>query len=207
MMINYYIAKLLRKLMNPKAIKNSDIHKSSKICYGCNIINTSIDRYSYVGDDTNILNTEIGAFSSIASNVNIGGSSHPICWVSTSPAFCKGTNVLRKNFFEHDFVSTSRTMIGNDVWIGNGAFIKAGVTIGDGAIIGMGAVVTKEVEPYAIVAGNPAKVIRYRFHKELISSLLESKWWTLDEERLLFYAKYFNKPEEFISQMQGSVNT
>ncbi|WP_370976719.1 CatB-related O-acetyltransferase [Enterobacter roggenkampii] len=75
-------------------------------------------------------------------------------------------------------------IIGNDVWIGDGAFIKNGVTIGDGAIIGAKAVVTKNIPPYAIVAGIPAEVIGYRFDEKTICSLLESKWWNLPDDTI-----------------------
>ena len=71
--------------------------------------------------------------------------------------------------------------IGNDVWIGDGAFIKNGVTIGDGAIIGARAVVTKDIPPYAIVVGVPAKILKYRFSEQIIDRLLNTKWWNLDD--------------------------
>lgn len=73
-------------------------------------------------------------------------------------------------------------MVGNDVWIGRGAFIKNGLTLGDGCVIGARSVVTKDVPPYAIVAGNPARIIRYRFDEQTISKLLEIKWWEMDDD-------------------------
>lgn len=203
MEVKYYLAKLVRKLFNPKAIKNSQIHKCSKICYGSNIVNCNIDKYTYVGDNSNILNCKIGAFSSIASRVEIGGSSHPIDWVSTSPVFCEGRNVLRKNYSKKEYSTSLATTIGNDVWIGSGAFIKAGLTIGDGAIIGMGAIVTKDVPAYSIVAGNPAKVIKFRQDKSLIEQLEKIKWWNFNETQLQSYCRYIDSPEMFINQVLG----
>ena len=86
------------------------------------------------------------------------------------------------------------TNIGNDVWIGCGAIILSGVTIGDGAIIGAGAVVTKDVEPYTIVAGVPAKVLKTRFEKEISDKLIKLKWWELEDEKLKKAIKLFQKP-------------
>ena len=74
--------------------------------------------------------------------------------------------------------------VGNDVWIGYGATILSGVTIGDGAVIGTHAVVTKDVPPYAIVAGNPGKIVKYRFSEEIINKFLEIKWWDWDYEQI-----------------------
>lgn len=93
--------------------------------------------------------------------------------------------------FEHALLS-HRTEIGNDVWIGTNAFIVAGVKIGDGAVVGAGAVVTKDVAPYAVVGGVPARVIRYRYSKEMIEAFLRIKWWDwpvsqIEENLALFY--------------------
>ena len=93
-----------------------------------------------------------------------------------------------------------RTSVGHDVWIGEGAFIKAGVCIGTGAVVGMGAVVTKDVPPYAIVAGNPARVIRKRFSDEMIQSLLATAWWDKGDAELTLLGSYINDPDEFIKK-------
>ncbi|MFM7456864.1 MAG: CatB-related O-acetyltransferase, partial [Vulcanococcus sp.] len=130
------------------------------------------------------MNTEIGSFCSIANNVKIGGGKHPIDWASTSPVFYKGRDSVTKKFsiFERDQVMI--TKIEHDVWIGEGCIIKQGVIIGVGSVIGMGSVVTKDVEPYSIVGGVPAKHIKYRFSKEIITKLIQSEWWLLDDEKL-----------------------
>lgn len=92
-------------------------------------------------------------------------------WVSTSPIFHEGNNVLRKHFAEHRVSREENTIIGNDVWIGDNAMVKAGITVANGAVIGMGSVVTKNIGPYEIWAGNPARLIRKRFGEETIKKL------------------------------------
>ena len=94
------------------------------------------------------------------------------------------------------------TFIGNDVWIGQNVIVKQGVSIGTGAVIGMGSIVTKNVEPYSIVAGCPAKEIRKRFDEITVKKLLESNWWNYKDEDLFKYAKFFNDPEKFIFEIQ-----
>ena len=91
--------------------------------------------------------------------------------------------------------------IGKAVWIGQNVIIKQGVKIGTGSVIGMGSVVTKDVAPYTIVAGIPAKQIRMRFENNIINSLLSSKWWELEEKKLKEMAKYIRRPEEFIKNL------
>lgn len=144
---------------------------------------TQMDDYSYIARDCHIYNTSIGKFSCIGPNVTTGMGAHPSSnFVSSHPLFYStlgqtaGLVIVEKTLF-NEFPLTT---IGNDVWIGNNAVIKYGVTIGDGAIIAAGAVVTKDVEPFSIVGGVPAKVIKYRFTPEQISFLLSFKWWNRD---------------------------
>lgn len=142
-----------------------------------------VGKYTYCGPQLAINPNycEIGSFCSIANEVKIGVSEHPTDCLSTSPYFYQklGFKDIKENV---KYVSPVK--IGNDVWIGQSAFIKGGVCIGDGAVVGAYAVVTKDVPPYAIVAGNPAKLIRYRFSPEIIDALLELKWWNLSEENI-----------------------
>ncbi|MDK2946242.1 MAG: chloramphenicol O-acetyltransferase type [Geotoga sp.] len=183
MNIIYYWAKLVKKLRG-SAIKNSKIHKTAKIGSGSHIVNSTFGKYSYCGYDCQIINADIGSFCSIANNVVIGMGEHPINWVSTSPVFYENRNFSKLKFSTHKREPVKRTKIGNDVWIGERVLIKQGVSVGDGAIIGMGSVVTKDVEPYTIVAGVPAKVIRKRFEDYIIEELEKIKWWDFDEEKL-----------------------
>ena len=146
-------------------------------------------RHTYCGENCRVNNFEdstIGSFCSIGVEVHIGHGNHPINFLTTSPFFYEpALGFLYPDSVCHtEFRTTSAVHIGNDVWIGNFAFIKNGVNIGDGAIIGAHSVVTKDVPPYAIVAGNPAKIIRYRFNEETIQKLLRLKWWEFDDEFL-----------------------
>jgi len=198
----YLFSKIIKKL-RLSAIKNSSIDKTAKIESGTSFILSSMARYSFCGYDCAILNAEIGAFCSIASNVKIGGIAHPMHFVSTSPVFLSHKDSIKTKFARHNYLPMLKTVIGHDVWIGEGAFVKAGVCIGTGAVVGMGAVVTKDVPPYAIVAGSPARVIRKRFSDELIQSLLATAWWDKSDAELKLLGSYITDPEKFIKKAAG----
>ena len=136
-----------------------------------------------------IQNVTIGRYCSFARDVQIGHGNHPAEWLSVSPlqyaknyrgwsdflASRQGSGPVVDDVRAFEYAE--HTTIGNDVWIGNHVFVKDGVTIGDGAIVGAGSVVTRNVPPYAIVAGNPARVVRLRFPEPLVERLLNVCWW------------------------------
>lgn len=198
---SYLYGKVFKKILRGKCITGSDVDATSKIHSGCSIVNCRIGRYSYVGYDCELINCTIGAFCSLASNIHIGGAEHPLDWVSTSPVF---QNVRHSGpdykFANLQLPPSSRTIIDNDVWIGVGAIVKAGVHIGNGAVVAAGAVVTKDVEPYSIVGGCPARHIRYRFEQDMIQELQKTEWWNMSDDELKELGHYINSPELFVKK-------
>lgn len=205
MNLKYIIAKGLKITLNPPALNSCEVNKTANVCSRSELTKCTIGRYTYVGYQNFMVNVSIGSFCSIADRCSIGGAIHPMGYVSTSPVFHEGVNILRKNFSKHPMAKTPRTAIEHDVWIGQGTFIKAGVTISTGAVIGMGSVVTHDVGPYEIWAGNPACLIRKRFGDEIIKGLLNSKWWELSDNELSTYANYFMDPENFLREIEKRV--
>jgi acetyltransferase-like isoleucine patch superfamily enzyme len=146
----------------------------------------------------------IGRFCSIADKVEILlGGNHRTDWVSTYPfgAFPEIWPGAGQDFH----ASRGAVVIGSDVWLGSGAMILSGVTIGHGAVVAAQAVVTRDVPPYAIVGGNPAKIIRKRFDDERIAALLETAWWDLPEDRVarLVPLLQSGRIEDAVAAMRG----
>jgi acetyltransferase-like isoleucine patch superfamily enzyme len=143
----------------------------------------------------------VGAFCSISPDVRIvGGGEHVITRASTFPLNALLFDRARGDVL--DAVEKGPTVIGNDVWIGLGAVILAGVNVGDGAVIGAGSVVKKNVAPYAVVAGNPARLVRYRFDGDIRKRLLALRWWEWSDEQLRkLQPQFMADMETFIHDM------
>lgn len=139
-------------------------------------------------------NIYIGNFCSIAKSTIILGGNHQSKWISTYPFYFSPDIKSKTKNIKGFSYSNGDVVIGNDVAIGQDAIIMSGVTIGDGAIVGAGSVVTSNVPPYAIVGGNPAKLLKYRFAPKTISKLLKMKWWNWPDEKIFKNIKILCAP-------------
>ena len=172
--------------------QNTIIHRNVHILENCNIINSEIQSFSYLGKNCIIQNASIGKFCSIANDVCIGLGKHPLDYFSTSPLFYRSQNTFKINLIEKDlqFEEYLPVSIGNDVWIGSRSLILDGVSIGNGSVIAANSVVTKDVAPYSVIGGVPAKHIKYRFNDNQISKLKNLKWWDMSLSQIKFHFKF-----------------
>lgn len=175
-------------LIDPSAeVFDTTIGKYTEIAARCRISESALGDYSYIMQDGAVWCSTIGKFANIASSVRINAPNHPT-WRATLHHFTyRAADYWPDADMDEDFFAwrkANRVTIGHDVWIGHGATILPGVTVGDGAVIGAGAVVSKSVEPYTIVGGVPARVIRRRFPQEIAERFQRLAWWDWDHDRL-----------------------
>jgi len=201
----FYLFKKIRKIYSYKKFKKKLFSKyyikvESQVSLNKSQIE-KIGKYTFIGKGT-VLGPaleKVGSFCSFAPECIIGPNSHAIDRISTASCiygYKNSEDFLKNNksknaFLEKKKLNDNKTIIGNDVWIASRAIIMPGVQIGDGAIIGAGAIVTKDVEPYSIVVGNPAKKIKYRLPKDTIEKLLVLDIYSIESHKLLsLFAKY-----------------
>ena len=182
-------------LQNPRQLSNNVFVELPIRFYNTQVRNSELGAFSYFATGK-IYDTVVGRYCSVANSVTIGHGNHPTSWLSTNPfqyqeSFRIRNGELYSHYHEYNNYHTNReqrkqvnldvkkdkTIIGHDVWIGTAAIVLAGVKIGNGAVVAAGSVVTKDVPAYAIVGGNPAKVIKYRFNSDFINKLQELEWW------------------------------
>jgi virginiamycin A acetyltransferase len=161
--------------------------------------NVTIGDYSYINAGTVVASGSIGKFCSIGYFCQIGMPQHPINFMSTSPRTYGRRNIFGVPAFWEDYPKPP--IIGNDVWIGSQALIQQNVRVQNGAIIAGGSVVTEDVDPYTVVAGVPAKMIRQRFDTKTIETLLQIQWWNLSVEELQQWKSIFEQQEQATKAM------
>ena len=167
-------------------IINSKLGEWTEVAARAQLVECCLDDYSYVMNDSDLMYTQLGKFCSVASHVRINPSNHPM-WRASQHHFtyrCSTYGMGNDDTAFFDWRRKDNITIGHDVWIGHGAVILPGRKIGTGAVIGAGTVVTKDVEPYSIVVGTPARHLRYRFSKEIRNALLQLAWWDWDHAKI-----------------------
>ncbi|AYA78085.1 antibiotic acetyltransferase [Bacillus sp. Y1] len=214
--INLIYKRRLRKkkvflLSKVKINTKTLLEGNNKIYQNSTIINASVGIGTYIGWNSKLNNCKIGRFCSIAPYVEVIYGRHPVKkFISTHPAFFSlqkqagFTFTNEQLYLENKLVDNKYSaVIGNDVWIGYGATIVEGIKIGDGAIIGAKSVVTKDVEPYSINVGIPAKKIGYRFEEHQRQLLASLEWWNKDFEWIKENKKYFEDVEAFYERFNN----
>lgn len=166
--------------------------------------NVVIGDHTFVNEDTRIdpNTTTIGKFCSISHQVKIGLGPHPVSFFSTSPLFYSPQRGLVKTEHYDEFADRGYASIGHDVFIAANSIVISGVHVGHGAVIAAGSVVTKDVPPYAIVGGVPARVLRYRFDEATIERLLRVRWWDRDVAAIARHAEMGFSIHEFLDVIE-----
>lgn len=169
MSIKQIIKTIRSLLLEPYySLHHNEIDKTTYIRNSSGIVYSKIGKYCWINKGVGMNHVEMGNYCSVAGSVSIGGMEHSVSRISTS------ARLSDSGYSDHI------THIGHDVWIGAQTYIRQGVSIGNGAVIGAKSFVNKDVPPYAIVVGIPAKVLRYRFSEEIINELNKSHYWDYD---------------------------
>jgi phosphonate metabolism protein (transferase hexapeptide repeat family) len=171
------------------------------------LLETEVGDYSYIVNDSNVAYTKIGKFCSIAAMTRINPGNHPMHRASQAHFTYRASSYFSGEADDADFFEwrrAHRVVIGHDVWIGHGAIVLPGRSVGDGAVIAAGSIVTKDVTPYTIVAGNPARPIRQRFPTPIAARMEKLEWWHWSHERLRLALPDFRRlsAEEFLDRYE-----
>ena len=212
---NYIISRKFNIFLPGGVIVTSETQLEEKVTINnkCDISGSYIGFGTYIASNSRLIRAKIGKFCSIGQNVQTRFGRHPARkFVSTHPAFFSKNKqagfslVQQQKFKDHIFVGSAEEYfvdIGNDVWIGDDVKIMDGVKIGDGAIVGLGSVVTKNIEPYSINAGSPARQIGQRFTEEQKKFLIDFKWWDQDFNWIKDNSEIFDDVEAFIKRFKS----
>ncbi len=182
-------AKLQHTVIDPSVrMRETQIGAQCEVLAETYIEYSELGDFSYLGEHCCVADAQIGRFTAIANHVRIGAPNHPMDRASQHrftycPEYYDAQAARDDDFFAAR--RAERVVIGNDVWIGHGVIVLPGVTVGDGAVLAAGAVVTKDVPPYTIVGGVPAKVIRARFATDIAAQLQAIAWWNWPLEKLM----------------------
>lgn len=196
----------LEPALDPSArVVDSRLGRYTEVGARTRLTETILDDYSYIGEDGEVIYTAIGKFCSIAASVRINPGNHPMERASQAHFTYRARAYWPDESDEPAFFDRRRASpvaIGHDVWIGHGAVILPGRTIGTGAVVGAGAIVTRDVAPYTIVVGNPARPVRDRFPLSIADRLQRLAWWEWDHARLRAALPDFRKLsiEEFLER-------
>lgn len=201
----FYYAKYIGKNIHVEymaELSGVQFSTHNKVYKYARLRDVTIGRFSYISRDTQVYSARVGNFTCIGPDTIIGPGEHPVKgYVTSHPAFYSSLAQSGKTFADRNHIDEiPQTIIGHNVWIGARCVIRAGVKIGDGAVIAAGAVVTKDVEPYTVCGGVPAKVIRRRFEAATESMIIQSKWWEWDEKKLAKSAPSFRDINLFVQE-------